>query len=310
MSYILAQQSGQVRVNNEPMRWLSRRGPVSFAGQQFLIDQRFFSRPKESLDKGFLEFISKLNRPEVPTVSKFVSGSAFAHQINREMNPDMTIVIIRKVEDVLSSISGSSWDYFSLILPRLGNLDIMDQFMDSESVRMAMSEHMVDSASINTRVRTNALYWYLVNSHLLELSGENIYFIPFERIKFFSDVLKSKIMSCDTSIVSSIDNPMFYDSNLAGDYPLTGDAQSTATKIMSLINEVSFFSNVKFGLKLPYIELTSGSTAFVSTDESKLITHKTTNRDAIRVNISNDKMISKFQEDISERLNKKLHSQN
>ncbi|MDP9740812.1 UNVERIFIED_ORG: hypothetical protein QFZ59_002642 [Bacillus sp. B2I3] len=111
IAYLIAKKEGMVRNNYEPYYWMNRRvKDLSKEGINFHINSDIINMDG-IISEEHINFLTSLISEHVSTVTKFIRANGRIKAINRIMKPDYTIVIIRDLYEVLTSLSKNEWDF-------------------------------------------------------------------------------------------------------------------------------------------------------------------------------------------------------
>ena len=187
LSYLLAEKYGQVRINYEPYFWRDRKvKSISYKG--LLIDYNDPQVCDEHHDcgrhKSYLE--SLIRTDSVPVVNKFIRGNGRIGFINHVTRPDMSIVVIRKLPEVLDSLSNMRWNFYDagFMYFKMNYYDKWHQLiLDLEKSSISLS-HIPYAKSLKRRheVHRNALYWYYMNLLAINEHGGSVRYLDYEKL--------------------------------------------------------------------------------------------------------------------------------
>ena len=301
ISYWLVKQKEEIWINNEPFHWHTRRGPTSYIGQNLFFRSGFILSDDKELNLPLKKFAASLAKNRTHVVSKFVAGSGFHNQINELTFANSAVVVVRNVYDVLKSLSGVEWDFFTKHSAKFPRGDGWSDFRNAVIKNDLHLKYDVDMDRISTLEERNALYWYLINSKLLDSAEDKLYFMRFSELEEQIKPITAEILGMSENELLPIKTPIFYDKNIGGDYPLTQENNLFHNKYSNLPNDLIFYLNRRRNWNLPFIPFRTGSRARLSTQEDKVITSMTSKNNCA-LTIDENSIIHEFQRRIDEKL--------
>lgn len=307
-AYWLAQKYGRVRVNNEPYSWMTRKGPMSYEGQYIFINELRETILNQNISSNHRHFIERMNVGNPAIVSKFVRGSMFADTINTVMKPDLTVIVIRDLIDVMNSLKAREWDFLTL-----SNRDVEKELVSNELIQVLKSwdaqgkfPFSMNSDMLQDDLMLNGLLWYVTNSELLDkIDGSSAIFLNFRDIELISQSIVENTLKVDTK-GKGIRNELFFDKNLQKNYPLKDSRLSHITnKILAKVNERKFNAFLNKGIEPKFMKMEIGSDCRLGSKpnqfEAKLTTKKTINP----IDRLHHPLLEQLNDDIFRRLEKK-----
>lgn len=173
IAWLLAKKNGEVFLQYEPYFHLSRKGPRSYLGIREHRNSPLVMAPDESLSRSHLEFIKGLKpKQNIPLVAKFIHGNGRINQINRVIKPDFSILVVRDLYQVLSSIIRMNWDFYrfgSGYMP-LTSVNFLKELLRDAKKNDLLNGNLISIAKnlkSSDRIMCNAMYWYILNKSAL-----------------------------------------------------------------------------------------------------------------------------------------------
>ena len=176
----------------------------------------------------------KDNKNDYVYVNKFIRACGYIKAFDNEF--DRNIIVIRKLNGVLTSVMRQNWKLFGFgdgIFPLVNKSflkSVVNKIQDSD-LNYLLDD--IDLSDYNDRIGRNALYWYLINMFLLEAEVDKL-IIPYE---LKSEEKGELITNYLNVLPKSIDN--FSGSNI-----LLGRKNKNYS-FKEFINEIMYFSRLK-----------------------------------------------------------------
>jgi hypothetical protein len=245
IAFLLAKKFGDVQLNYEPYFYYSRRGPLSFRGIKHDLSTKFLLSDQDKLSSGHKKFLRDLVNHDLPIVTKYIRGNGRIKQINDETKPELSVVVVRSLFGVLSSVIRMDWDFYQ---HGSSKFKLTHNNFSRKVVNGAIQLGLVHDKHIDTfknvnkldRITTNAIYWYLMNKHALQFGAENSMFVNYEDISGLPGKIKSALQ-LDVDFGDDISSEKFQGKNIHSNYPLGNHKEvSLSTRYLSVINEGLF----------------------------------------------------------------------
>jgi hypothetical protein len=276
VSYCLAKHYGKIRLNYEPYHHLTRKGILNFRGITNDLRSKKIMAAHDVLDSAHANFIKSLYSKDTPTVTKFIRGNGRINQINEILNPDLTIVIVRDVYQVLASVLQMNWNFYAFGNPgiKLTYHNFINKLVEEAKEESLVEDDLLSSEPFMkaNRILDNALYWYIMNKAALRnivgpvilLKYEDISLLPGKLHRFNADVFPADV---------SMSNTKFIGSNIHNDTTLVSDKKrSSATKLLSVVNELGFSATSKLSIGSVYsIPLRIGDNVIINSNVKKSV---------------------------------------
>jgi len=294
MSYLLAQKEGNVWINYEPYFWINRfTQSINYEGYyHHTHSPHLCSSPKE-FSKEHQQFIKWLAQHDMSTVTKFIRGNGRIDAINQLIQPDHSIVIIRDIYQVLTSVIKTEWDFWSVGFEFSQN---WDNFVAEVRKRKLLDNLDWCIDQITDRMDKNAFYWYVMNKAVLYAGSSNTYFIHYKNIRFTEDIAREII---DPEIRLSIKDDIFTGDNIHENYPLK--SENISYGVNQVINAVFYKSKLMNNYGLYLSNRKYGNSSYINHDYKKVQSRST---DQTSVRIEKKELYEFFNEDIGNLLRK------
>ena len=182
IAYLLAEQYGSVHLNYEPYFWLTRSGPVSFAGLIHHLHSPQFSIDKKDFSTGHQNYLRNTTLGKKVVVTKYIRGNGRILPIEAITQPDHNIIVIRNVRSVLESLLYMDWDFSTVGY---------SYFPYSRfSFWRAIKEYLLTLGEVELEeylgkyksdpISRNAFYWYTMNRFAIENLPQNHLVVRYE----------------------------------------------------------------------------------------------------------------------------------
>jgi len=160
LGYLMAKKYGEVWINYEPLRYQSKSLGPNHWGWRVHRSMPLLAEDNEDNRSTFRSFGTALNRHPV-VVSKFIRATGRINVINSVTKPDLSILVVRDLYQVLQSVGRLTWNLFDNEKEwlRLHRQAIEDN---------PSYEKNYGKISQYDKHLTNATYWYLMNKHALD----------------------------------------------------------------------------------------------------------------------------------------------
>lgn len=319
LSYLVALKEKKVWVNYEPYLWISRKGiHINHYGLECHLQTPFILSTEEKItDKKHLIFLDSLrDAPEgYSIITKFIRANGRIPQINKVLDPDYSIVVIRNLYEVIGSISEKDYTLFSVgHFPGAQNkhYEKSKEFLEEAHHKLLIDKNLYTffSKRISNRTLKNSMYWYVMNKAAIlsvPFEGKNI-FIEYNSLQkeliFFQELFGAgpKVS------LSSLPGKEIHTDKIIKDY------FSNDTKIYTFPIQLKYRYNEKqfhSGKKAPF-NIQSGSLVEISdfapehkmTSESKPGFHSEK-----YLQVQKSSLFDELQEEIDELLNKRINYQ-
>jgi hypothetical protein len=182
LAYLLALRHGAVWVNYEPLRYCSRHLEASYYGW------RVHTRTPQLLDSpdppsGEFRAFCRMLAEHPVNVTKFIRATGRINAINAAMKPDLSILIVRDLYEVLESVTRLTWslvpdeaDWARLCAAGRGRYPFLDPYL-----RPGQESKLI----------VNAAHWFLHNMHALE-RAENTLAVPYDRLELVEAIARQR----------------------------------------------------------------------------------------------------------------------
>jgi hypothetical protein len=292
LSYLFAQKKGSAWVNYEPYFWLNRKTSIiNYEGLYHHASSPHLARNPDRFTRRHRNFLQQLSKHDEDIVTKFIRGNGRIAAIVPMLQPDNTIVIVRDLYQVLTSVLRTNWDFLSVGFEYKLNWDLfMKEVRDSGLVdRLDWCDEQ-----ITDRLDRNAFYWYVMNLAALEYATEKTDFIEYSEISKIESLAKGIFGAME---MPSIASPMFNGDYIHGDYPLLSDNPRYSAK--ELLNGFLYKSQLtdKYGM---YLSTRSVGDKVTVNDEYMLI--ESPEPKATKLSIEKKDLYEYFNQEISKKL--------
>lgn len=303
IAYLLAKKYGKVRINYEPYFWHSPKGQVSFEGLHHHLNSPQFIESSKLLSKEHKEYLKGLvDTPDgIPTVTKFIRGNGRIGAINEITKPDLTIIVVRNLYEVLSSICQMDWDFYSVGYSYFKGSyrSFLKSYKTELKGQPFFSNHEDIIPEKSDRVLDNALYWYGMNKAALNLKDpKNILYLNYSQIVGFGERLKSYLPEIE---IEPIEREKFEGANIHSNYPLEETQSERFPPFQLTWNELQLYLPKK--IKLPIFKKPNGVMAKVSSSPH---TKRRSEDKPTKVIISPNETLEFFNKSVRDDLTSKL----
>ncbi|REJ82295.1 MAG: hypothetical protein DWQ44_08005 [Bacteroidetes bacterium] len=241
ISYALAARNQKVWIHYEPYFWLDRKTEkICYEGYYHHFNSPHFIPAESKLSPAHRRYLLNLKKHRVDMVTKFIRGNGRIRAINSVLKPDLSIVIVRDIYEVLISIMKIEWDFWSVGMDYVQNwTKLIDEIRNI---------NLVDNLDwyldrIRDRIDKNAFYWYVMNKYALLHSDKSVIYLTYKNLKNIEALTR---MLINPDFNESIGDPKFSGDNMHLDYPLKSPDSS-----FSLTNAVNgFFHKMNLTPKL------------------------------------------------------------
>lgn len=298
LSYLMAKQNGSVRINYEPYFWLNRKTSViNYEGLYHHTSSPNLANTPELFTKRHRHFLQNLSNSSGPIVTKFIRGNGRIGAIVPLLKPDYTMVIVRDLYQVLTSVLRTNWDFLSVGFEYKMN---WESFLHEVQKSRLIENFDWCNDQVIDRLDRNAFYWYVMNLSAIESAADDIQFIDYAEISSLEKIAQT-ILSVDN--LPKISDPMFNGDYIHGDYPLLSDNQRYSAK--ELVNGFLYKSQLtdKYGICLS--TRNAGDIVRIN-DEYILI--EPPELKPTKISIEKKELYEFFNEDIARRLAKRKNN--
>ena len=213
LAYLLAEKYDYVKINYEPFYWKNRFLDISYRGIKEHMNMPLIAINKK-LPHSSAGYLESLCYGHEHSVTKFIRGNGRIQTINSIMTPDVSIVIIRDLYSVLSSVAGKSWDL-------LGNglINTFDYKRLLQYINVHLPEIRKQLKYINDRMDMNALYWFVMNHIALKECDKDTHVIYYDNIT----AIEQLALSLGFQEGYNIRDNLFEGDNIHTQYPLMSE---------------------------------------------------------------------------------------
>lgn len=286
LGYLSAKKKNKVKLNYEPYYWQDRLlSEINYEGVFSHIQTPLFLSNMDQISEKDKNFLNKLNitNKDVDIINKFIRANGRAEIINEITKPDYTIVVIRDLYQVLSSLTGQSWN---LLGKKINYPNVWEKLINE-----VKKNNLVDNLEsilnqINSEQDRNAFYWYVMNLVILESKVNKVFYINYKNLGKIKKIVKDIGINSNPP---SIYNEIFYGDKFHTNYPLKAiDIKEKYFKnfINSIIKKLNLF---KAGLEVPYKEF---GTVNRITEEKNIEERKSNNKE--KQNIKKNELYEYF----------------
>lgn len=171
-SALLAQKYGQVRVNFEPLRYLTRKLEATYYGWRIHQKTPYLLEDSKEVSAAFVRFANGLGQYPV-TTTKFIRATGRIAAFDQVMQPDISILVVRDLYGVLNSILTENW----------GLTDTQDEWLRlCAEARIQYPDMAKRFKPMTNKLLQNALYWFAVNDYALTHLPEHVWVVPYEQM--------------------------------------------------------------------------------------------------------------------------------
>lgn len=195
MAYHLAKKEGKIHLNYEPYFHCTRKGITSFRGIIHNINAPHFTTPDDQLSWSHQRFLRQLTRKtDISVVTKFIRANGRIAQIDSILKPDYSFVVVRDLYQALASVLIMDWDYYKhgYVFFPLTSINFLAQVIEDARknglIPTEYEEYLQDPETMD-RVTANAFYWYFMNKAALAQKRENLFFIDYDQLEAFPNIL-------------------------------------------------------------------------------------------------------------------------
>lgn len=161
IAYVLFREKGPVQINYEPFRYKSRTLEFNGLGQAVHRYTPLFLDDRSTTPPFLAKFCQNLARND-NSVTKFIRGNGRIGAINKLMEPDVAVLVIRDLYQVLESILLQPWDLAE-------NPYEWKRLYEFASIRYPeLNTFDGEWQQTGNRVVRNAVYWFVMNMYALE----------------------------------------------------------------------------------------------------------------------------------------------
>jgi hypothetical protein len=246
LSYNMAKNFGNIRINYEPYFWQNRKtNKINYEGLYHHATSPNIATSPDQFSKRHRNFLRELSKSSPNVVTKFIRGNGRIRAIEPLIQPDSTIVIVRDLYEVLTSVLLTNWDFLSV-----GFEYKIDWESFLQEVRKSGLIENLDWCidQITDRLDRNAFYWYVMNISAIEYATDDTIFIDYSKLEEIQNAAK---IIFNNYYLPKISDPIFNGDNIHGDYPLISSKQRNSAS--EIINGFLYKSQLteKYGLFLP-----------------------------------------------------------
>lgn len=301
IAYAIAQKEKKVRVNYEPYFLQTTKGPISFEGIKYDLSSDFFLKTQVSLSKKHQQFLKKMvDHKDLSVVTKFIRGNGRINAINEIIKPDLSIVVVRDLYEVLSSVLLMDWNLYDIGSGhfRLSYGIFLDKIIKEAEQKLPLTIDLNEiKKSLPKRIGFNAIYWYLMNLSAITDKEPDTFILNYKKINDIRSILNEKKISTEYDISESF----FEGSKLHKDFPLITTDTSPISKIQRGLNEFMFYGrrilNKQYILKRQIV----GETKEVSIIKDNNFLQIGT-KQKMKINMGHNDLLQKLNEDILNRI--------
>jgi len=239
LAYLLAKKHGEVWVNYEPLRYQSKSLGPNHWGWRIHRSLPMLADDNEVNRNSFRSFGNALvSHPVV--VSKFIRATGRINLINSVTQPDLSILVVRDLYQVLQSVGRLTWNLF-----------------DSEKDWLRLHSQGIDDypsykknfgrISQYDKHLTNATYWFLMNKHALDHLEDTIV-VDYAELGLLEKLVENSGIETEGT---SVRDPLFKGGRIHRQSPLEeiekGDPRGLSRVIEAILpNKVSSELNARF----------------------------------------------------------------
>ncbi|MBI3160560.1 MAG: hypothetical protein HYZ26_13260 [Chloroflexi bacterium] len=182
LAYLLARRYGAVWVNYEPLRYRSRKLEASYYGWRVHTRTPQLLETTDTPSGEFRAFCRMLAEYPV-NVTKFIRANGRINAINAVMQPDLSILIVRDLYQVLESVARLTWslvpdeaDWARLCAAGRGRYPFLDPHLKPGQ---------------ESKLLVNAAHWFLHNMHALEHAVDTLA-VPYDRLDLVEAIARQR----------------------------------------------------------------------------------------------------------------------
>ena len=195
LAYHFAKSEGKVNLNYEPYNFLSRQGGINYSGLYCHLNSKQIINSATKLDQYHKKFLKNLNHKNISTINKFVRANGRIGAINDILKPELNIVLIRNLYEILNSLARMKWDFTtvgSFFFKKI-NRNIWAKFINELKEENKFNNINLDQIYKHDITLQNAIYWYALNKTALGFEKENTVFIDFTDLQNMQSLLKKQL---------------------------------------------------------------------------------------------------------------------
>lgn len=302
LAYHLAREEGAVWVNYEPYFWQTKEGrEVTYEGLAHHLAAPQFAANPSAFDGRHRNYLRKMaDHGPQSVITKFIRGCGRRSAIDELQRPDLTIVIVRDLYEVLASMGQMDWNYYSVgyrYFPRT-YADFWERLV-RESREFGLWETPTGQWPWSPdQVTRNAFYWYVMNKHLLRQVGGNLWFVDYADLPQLRAPLAAKL---GFELEDLGDKGKFDGENLHSGFPLRSvRPRSTIRAIGHRWNELRYLYARR---RLPLWPIGVGATATVG--EVPAQTPKELRRPRPNIHIDRQEVLDAWNQEIREEVRRR-----
>ncbi|MEM7756851.1 MAG: hypothetical protein AAF298_01785 [Cyanobacteria bacterium P01_A01_bin.40] len=237
LTYILCQQNQQVWVNYEPFKYANRQLTISNLGQQIHYSNPLFIDNYQSMSGNLTYFCQDLAAHQY-VVTKFIRANGRINAINQVMQPDLSILVIRDLYQVLASSAIANWCLVE-------SKSEWERFVAEAKERYPIIKQVGQLGRLfyADKLLITAVYWFVMNMSALDNLGKTIV-IKYADLKQNS---LGKLSNLITHRNLPLTNSMFQGRNIHTNYPLQdlGDSKQmlTQTSLAKVAHKIGGLTN-------------------------------------------------------------------
>jgi hypothetical protein len=240
----MARHFGELWFNYEPYQHLTRKGIVNYRGVNHDLQSKKVMGRADELSVSHSRFLKDLVGHKVPTITKFIRGNGRISQVNNCMKPDLTILVVRNIYQVLASVIQMPWNLYSFGSPsiKLSYRNFLDEVVEEALEQGLINESVLKSASflIGNRLFDNALYWYIMNLSALNSIDDNTLVLRYEEMDNLPELLHSR-MPIIFPGDDNMNEKLFVGGNIHSDVTLKSlDTKTIMHKAVGVGNELLY----------------------------------------------------------------------
>lgn len=253
LSYLVAQKYGDVLVNYEPLRYQSKSLGPNHWGWRIHRSLPLLTAENEIADKSLREFGKALTRHPF-VVSKFIRGTGRINLINSLTKPNLSILVVRDLYQVLQSVGRLTWNLFD---NEKDWLRLHEQGIEISPLYKKYAKKL----SKYDKLSTNAAYWFLMNKHALDGLKDTI-------VVDYKDLTALEKHAQRASLEpegSSLRDAMFKGGRIHRDSPLE-EVERRETGMLSRLAEFTIPSKLRVEVNSRFVRRAPGSICRVNVD--------------------------------------------
>lgn len=308
LSYLVANEKKKVWINYEPYFWTDRLlSNKSYEGIYHHINTPLNTNSITDLSKKHQNYLKKLSNKKCDIISKFIRGNGRASEINQIMKPDYTIVVVRNLYQVLESIAIRQWDLLGTNL--YYSFDIRDDWKKlkkevRENKYLKNNEINYFIKQIKNKIDKNAFYWYIMNLNILNSELNNVFFVNFDTLNKLENISNRIGLTTGSKIITD----KFFTGSLIHTNNVLTSKNAKISKMKRRLNILFLNSPILRKLNL-VLSHSIGSMANINTKKNKRVNKRNKNHHEIELDIKKNELYDHFNNQIMEKLNEKILSQ-